>query len=182
MPHRRFRESRSPFSRDPKGSAFADHEQHTAESTVLPHPVIDILPEQKQIEGLGGNMRLGGRDVAITPGTFAAKLFSNAREVRMRFRHRYEVDPKYIPTLEENGMIFSGRAPVYPIMQVLELPTDVHPFFIATQAHPELLSRPIRPEPLFKGLVTAALDFAAEHRAATPASSESTLRRTTTST
>ena len=78
-------------------------------------------------------------------------------------------------------MIFSGRAPDYPIMQILELPTDVHPFFVATQAHPELLSRPIRPEPLIKGLVAAALDFAAEHRAATPAASESTSRRTTSS-
>ena len=119
--------------------------------------------------------------MAITPGTFAAKLFSNAREVRMRFRHRYEVDPKYIPTLEENGMIFSGRAPDYPIMQVLELPTDVHPFFVATQAHPELLSRPLRPESLFSGLVRAALEFTAEHRAASPAASASASRRTTSS-
>jgi CTP synthase len=118
--------------------------------------VIDILPEQKQIEGLGGNMRLGGRDVVLTPGTLAAKLYNHAREIRLRFRHRYEVDPRYIEQLETAGLVFSGRTPDFPIMQVLELPTDVHPHFIATQAHPELTSRPLRPDPLFLGLVKAA--------------------------
>ena len=73
-------------------------------------PVIDILPEQKKIEGLGGNMRLGGKDIEITPGTLAAKLFDNAKRIRLRFRHRYEVDPQYISTLEGHGMIFSGEA------------------------------------------------------------------------
>ena len=122
-----------------------------------PHPVIDILPEQKQIEGLGGNMRLGGRDVVITPGTLAAELFNNAPEIRLRFRHRYEVDPVYIEQLESAGMIFSGRAPDYPIMQILELARDTHPYFVGTQAHPELQSRPLRPQPMFVGLVRAAL-------------------------
>jgi CTP synthase len=119
--------------------------------------VIDILPEQKQIEGLGGNMRLGGRDVEIKPNTLAARLFNGAREVRLRFRHRYEVDPQYIERLEAGGLIFSGKAPDYPIMQILELPQDVHPYFIATQAHPEFQSRPLRPQPMFLGLVKAAL-------------------------
>src|SRR4051812_21933840 len=95
-------------------------------------PVIDILPEQKKIEGLGGNMRLGGKDVEVKAGTVAAKLFDNARRIRLRFRHRYEVDPKYIPTLEQNGMIFSGKHPTQPIMQILELPQDKHPFFVGT--------------------------------------------------
>src|SRR5450432_3978759 len=92
--------------------------------------VIDILPEQKRIEGLGGNMRLGGKDVELRPGTLAARLFDNARNVRLRFRHRYEVDPQYIATLEEHGMIFSGKHPKQPIMQILELPEDMHPYFI----------------------------------------------------
>jgi len=122
-----------------------------------PYPVIDILPEQKQIEGLGGNMRLGGRDVAVKPNTLAARLFNGAPEVRMRFRHRYEVDPQYIERLEAGGLVFSGKAPDYPIMQILELPPSVHPYFIATQAHPEFQSRPLRPQPLFLGLVKAAL-------------------------
>ena len=123
-----------------------------------PHPVIDILPEQKKIEGLGGNMRLGGQDIDITPGTLAAELFGNAKRIRMRFRHRYEVDPKYIGTLEKAGLIFSGRHPIHPIMQILELPRDAHPFFIGTQAHPCLTSRPLRPQPMFAGLVKAALE------------------------
>lgn len=121
-------------------------------------PVISILPEQKKIEGLGGNMRLGGQDVQITPGTKAAELFGGAKCIRERFRHRYEVDPQYIETLEKAGLIFSGRHTMHPIMQILELPTEVHPYFVAAQFHPELTSRPIRPQPLFVGLVKAALE------------------------
>jgi CTP synthase len=119
--------------------------------------VIDILPEQKLIEGLGGNMRLGGKDIELKPNTLASKLFANAAATRLRFRHRYEVDPKFLPILEEHGMIFSGKHPTQPIMQILELPTDMHPYFIGTQAHPELTSRPLRPQPMFMGLIEAAL-------------------------
>lgn len=138
-----------------------------------PHPVIDLLPEQKKIEGLGGNMRLGGKEVLIRPGTLAAQLFAADRSpvvvsgpvdvpttettTRQRFRHRFEVDPSYIETLERHGLIFSGRHPTQPIMQVLELPTSQHPFFIGAQFHPELLSRPLRPSPLFMGLVASAI-------------------------
>ena len=120
-------------------------------------PVIDVLPEQKEIEGLGGNMRLGGQDVVLTPETMAAELFDGAETVRMRFRHRYEVDPRYVERLEKGGMIFSGRHPVHPIMQILELPRELHPYFIGTQAHPCLTSRPLNPHPMFVGLVEAAL-------------------------
>ena len=122
--------------------------------------VIDILPEQKKIEGLGGNMRLGGKDIEVLPDTLAAKLFNNARRIRLRFRHRYEVDPKFIPTLQQHGLIFSGKHPAQPIMQILELPQSVHPFFMGTQAHPELTSRPLRPAPMFMGLVQAAMLYA----------------------
>ncbi|MDO8301767.1 MAG: CTP synthase [Sedimentisphaerales bacterium] len=118
-------------------------------------PVIDILPEQKKIEGLGGNMRLGGSDVLLKAGTMASKLFDKAESVRMRFRHRYEVDPRYIETLENAGLIFSGRAPKQPIMQILEIAD--HPYFIGTQAHPCLTSRPLKPQPMFAGLVAAAM-------------------------
>lgn len=124
-----------------------------------PHPVIDMLPEQKRIEGLGGNMRLGGRDVEIRPGTLAAELFGG-NKTRLRFRHRYEVDPRYIEQLERAGLIFSGKAPEHPIMQVLELPRSVHPYFIGTQAHPEFQSRPLRPQPMFAGLIAAAIQYA----------------------
>ena len=118
-------------------------------------PVIDILPEQKKIEGLGGNMRLGGHDIEIKAETLAWKLFGKADSVRMRFRHRYEVDPRYIEQLEEAGLIFSGKAPNQPIMQILEL--SGHPYFFGTQAHPCLTSRPLKPQQMFVGLVAAAM-------------------------
>jgi len=137
-------------------------------------PVISILPEQKKIEGLGGNMRLGGQDVEVAPGSLAAKLFDGAKVIRQRFRHRFEVDPAYIETLEAGGLVFSGKHPVHPIMQILELPRDVHPYFLAGQFHPELTSRPLRPQPMFVGLVKAALqrqsgDCAAEKTGDQPA-------------
>jgi len=116
--------------------------------------VIDILPEQKKIEGLGGNMRLGGQDVEIKKNTQAFKLYESTK-IRLRFRHRYEVNPDYLNRLEEKGMVFSGKAPKYPIMQMLELPNKK--FFMATQAHPEFNSRPLKPEPLFNGFIKAAL-------------------------
>ncbi len=125
--------------------------------TDSPYPVIDILPEQKKIEGLGGNMRLGGHEVVLTPRSVVSELYGGAKTIRLRFRHRYEVDPAYIERLEAGGLIFSGRSPSHPIMQVLELPRATHPFFVGTQAHPELTSRPLDPEPMFAGFVHAAL-------------------------
>jgi CTP synthase len=127
------------------------------------HSVITTLPGQLEIEGLGGTMRLGGKDVVLTPASKASKLFEGASQVRLRFRHRYEVDPAIVPTLEKHGLIFSGRHPKHPIMQILELPESVHPFFMGTQAHPELTSRPLRPSPMFMGLVQAAMEYAREH-------------------
>lgn len=137
------------------GANSTEFEPHCA------NPVIDILPEQKKIEGLGGNMRLGGKDISLKTNTLISRLFNNATQIRLRFRHRYEVDPRYIETLERNGLVFSGKAPNHQIMQVLELPQDVHPFFLGTQAHPELTSRPLRPQPMFMGFIQAALDLAA---------------------
>jgi CTP synthase len=124
------------------------------------NPVIDILPEQKKIEGLGGNMRLGGHDVQITPSTLASFLYDEAKMIRQRFRHRYEVDPKFIDALSDCGLIFSGRHPEHPIMQILELPQHMHPFFVGGQFHPELNSRPLNPAPMFMGLTAAAIRHA----------------------
>jgi len=118
------------------------------------HAVIDILPEQKGISGLGGSMRLGGKEVELMPDTIAWKIFGKKSQVRMRFRHRLEVDPSYIDTLSEKGLVFSGKAPGEPIMQILELPR--HPYFVGTQAHPCMTSRPLQPQPMFLGLVAAA--------------------------
>ncbi len=138
-------------------AAGLPHANSTEIEPDCPEPVIDILPEQKKIEGLGGNMRLGGYEVALKPETEVVRLFGGAERIRLRFRHRYEVDPRYIETLERHGLVFSGKSPTQPIMHVLELPASKHPFFMATQAHPELTSRPLHPQPMFVGLVQAAL-------------------------
>ncbi|MCL4220031.1 MAG: CTP synthase [Phycisphaerales bacterium] len=126
--------------------------------------VISELPEQKKIEGLGGTMRLGAQAVQVEPGTLAQFLFQGRSSVTERFRHRYEVDPRYIERLEAKGLVFSGRHPSQPIMQILELPDAPgpegqpwHPYFIGAQFHPELTSRPLRPQPLFMGLIAAAI-------------------------
>ncbi|MBL8880326.1 MAG: CTP synthase [Phycisphaerales bacterium] len=132
-----------------------DDANSTEIDTECRYPVISLLPEQRKIEGLGGSLRVGGHDVAITPSTLAAEMFGE--KARLRFRHRYEVDPQYIQRLEAGGLVFSGRSPRADIMQILELPQTVHPFFMGTQAHPELTSRPLRPAPMFLGLVHAAL-------------------------
>lgn len=170
------------FARNVCGMAAAASSEFDKHGQVR---VIDILPEQKAIEGLGGNMRLGGKDVLIKPTTLAANLYYNTRAgehnrhqpftIRERFRHRFEVDPTYIETLESHGLVFSGRHPEQPIMQVLELPQigaanahdnpyaqshGAHPFFIGAQFHPELLSRPLDPAPMFMGLVAAAVQHA----------------------
>jgi len=130
------------------------------------YPVISELPEQKKIEGLGGTMRLGAQDVLLTQGSLASFLFGNRTSVRERFRHRYEVDPDFLGRLEEAGLVFSGRHPTRPIMQILELrqPADPaapapgeHPYFIGGQFHPELTSRPLTPQPMFMGLIAAAI-------------------------
>lgn len=122
------------------------------------NPVISELPEQKKIEGImGGTMRLGGQDVVLEPDSLASFLYDGRTTVRERFRHRYEVEPRFIEPLTNAGLHFSGRHPKYPIMQVLELPQSVHPYFIGGQFHPELTSRPLRPQPLFMGLIAAAI-------------------------
>jgi len=121
-------------------------------------PVISELPDQKRIEGImGGTMRLGAQDVQIAPATLASMLYGGRPTVRERFRHRYEVDPRMIDALTAGGMVFSGRHPEHPIMQVLELPVAAHPYFVGAQFHPELTSRPLDPQPLFMGLVAAAI-------------------------
>lgn len=119
-----------------------------------PTPVINLLSDKK-IEGSESDLRLGGRNVEIKPKTTAWELFGKAESVRMRFRYRYDVDPNYIETLEKAGMVFSGKAPNQPVMQILEIPE--HPFFVATQAHPEQTSRPLRPHPMFCGLINATI-------------------------
>ncbi len=141
-------------------------------------PVISELPDQKKIEGLGGTMRLGAQDVQILPGSLASFLADGQTTIHERFRHRYEVDPTRIEQLEAGGLVFSGRHPDQPIMQVLELPLVAnamvgvapevpitHPYFVGAQFHPELTSRPLTPQPMFMGLVAAALQHRYESNA-----------------
>lgn len=116
---------------------------------------ICILPEQEEVDGLGGTMRLGGFEMVIRPGTLAHKLYGRTR-VRERFRHRYNMNTKYIDLLEKHGMVFSGVAPQKRIMQILEL--SKNRFHLGTQFHPEFTSRPLRPSPLFKGFLKACLE------------------------
>jgi len=119
------------------------------------YPVIDILPEQEGITSMGGNMRLGLHDVEVKKDTYAYELYGKKELIKERFRHRYEVQPSLIKDLESKGLVFSGKAPKQKIMQILELPK--HPYFVASQFHPEFTSRPLRPNPLFKGFVGACI-------------------------
>ncbi|ASI99805.1 glutamine hydrolyzing CTP synthase [Thermococcus celer] len=119
-----------------------------------PHPVVDLMPEQKNLDKLGGTMRLGAYPVRIRPGTLAMKLYGREL-IYERHRHRWEVNPEYIGEFENAGLVFSGVAgDDGRRMEILELPEKR--YFIATQFHPEFKSRPMNPAPVFRGLVKAA--------------------------
>jgi CTP synthase len=125
----------------------------TENNPLTPHPVIDLLPEQKSVVDKGGTMRLGGHDVLIADGTFAKKIFGDS--VRLRFRHRFEVNPDYSSLIASRGLIPSGTSADGRIVQIVELSS--HPFFMGTQAHPELTSRLDSPSPFFYHFVKSAL-------------------------
>jgi len=125
------------------------------------HPVVATMAEQLAfVEGagdLGGTMRLGRYAARLTPGSVVATAYGTT-EVSERHRHRYEVNNAYRDQLEAAGLVFSGLSPDGSLVEFVELPADVHPYYVSTQAHPEFLSRPNRAHPLFAGLVGAALD------------------------
>jgi CTP synthase len=118
-----------------------------------PEPLISLLPEQEELSDLGGTQRLGGHDVVLKPGTRVHRLYGQD-VIHERFRHRYELNNVYKDKLEEAGLVFCGMTPDHRIMQILDYPP--HPFFIATQFHPEWTSRPNRPHPLFMEFVRVA--------------------------
>lgn len=118
------------------------------------HPVIHIMPDQVGIEDIGGTLRLGSYPCILDQNSKAYELYG-ADEVHERHRHRYEVNNDFRDVLTQNGMLLSGLSPDGRIVEMVEIPK--HPWFVATQAHPELKSRPNRPHPLFKGFVEAAL-------------------------
>lgn len=120
------------------------------------HPVIDILPEQKKIKEKGGTMRLGAYPCLVKKNSLAFRLYKTLK-ISERHRHRYEVNPKYHQILQNKGLIFSGMSPNRRLVEIIELPPKIHPYFIATQAHPEFKSRPNRAHPLFAELISAVL-------------------------
>jgi CTP synthase len=127
---------------------------HSAEmKEVAPHPVIDILPEQYEVENMGGTMRLGEHTTVIEPQTLAYELYGDT-SCSERHRHRYEVNPEYFDEFEDEPLTFSGTAGNR--MEILEL--EGHPYFLGTQFHPEYTSRPGQPSPPFLGLVEAVLE------------------------
>jgi len=124
-----------------------------------PYPVIDLLPEQKEVRDMGGTMRLGADPVKLHDDTRAREIYGEA-VIYERHRHRYEVNNHLRKRLEQAGLVFSGTSPDDRLVEVVELPD--HPFFVASQYHPEFKSRPLRPQPLFRDFVGTALEHARE--------------------
>jgi CTP synthase len=136
-----------------------------------PAPVIATMAEQEAfVDGagdLGGTMRLGMYPASLKPGSLVAEAYGSDK-VEERHRHRYEVNNAYREQLEAAGLVFSGTSPDSSLVEFIELPREVHPYYVATQAHPELRSRPTRPHPLFTGLIGAALTRQRETRLPVP--------------
>jgi CTP synthase len=126
------------------------------------YPVIYLMPGQRGVKRKGHTMRLGAYQCRLKSGTVAHRCYRRAL-VSERHRHRYEMNNAYLPRLEKRGLIASGKSPDGSLVEMVEL--KGHPFFIATQAHPEFKSRPLRPHPLFAGFIKASHEFA-RHRAA----------------
>src|ERR671910_1648142 len=146
--------------------AVADFARHVADmpkanssefDPATEFPVVDLLPEQKEVADMGGTMRLGADPVKLHEGTRAREIYGEA-VIYERHRHRYEVNNFLRKRLEHAGLVFSGTSPDDRLVEVIELPD--HPFFVASQYHPEFKSRPLRPQPLFRDFVGAALERA----------------------
>ena len=140
------------FARNIMGYKDANSAEINPETT---HPVIDILPEQKEVTDMGGTMRLGQYPCVLNPESKSYELYG-ASMIYERHRHRYEVNNDYRQDLLNGGMIFAGTSPDNHIVEMVEIPE--HPWFVACQFHPEFKSRPNRPHPLFRGFVTAAAE------------------------
>jgi CTP synthase len=140
------------FARNVAGMDGANSTEFDPET---PYPVIDLLPEQKEVSDLGGTMRLGADPVKLHAGTRARSLYDDEGVIYERHRHRYEVNLFLRRRLEAAGLVVSGTSPDERLVEMIEL--DEHPFFVASQFHPEFKSRPERPAPLFRDFVGAAL-------------------------
>jgi CTP synthase len=135
-------------------------------------PVIDFMPDQRNLETYGGTMRLGTYACTLEPGSHAADAYARL-DISERHRHRYEFNNRYRPVFEEHGMRFTGHHTIGKtrLVELVELPTELHPWFVGTQAHPEFMSRPNRPSPLYRDFIGAALQRNAP--ATTPSSERS---------
>ena len=144
-------------ARNLAGIADANSAEFTPESGTH---VIATMDDQKNIVAgeadMGGSMRLGLYQAALVPGSIVAGVYGST-EISERHRHRYEVNNKYRDQIAAAGLVFSGMFKERDLVEFVELPREVHPYYVATQAHPELRSRPTRPHPLFVGLIAAAL-------------------------
>jgi CTP synthase len=156
----------SEFARHVAGMPGANSTEMDPET---PYPVIDLLPEQREIADMGGTMRLGADPVHLTPGTRAYEAYG-ASVVYERHRHRYEVNNHLKKQLEAAGLVFSGTTPDGRLVEITELPREVHPFYVASQFHPEFKSRPDRPSPLFRDFVGAAYARRGRERVVEPLS------------
>jgi CTP synthase len=146
------------FAREMLGDPKANSTEFDTRTSL---PVIDILPEQKNITDLGGTMRLGLYPCRLVPGSLAAKAYG-VKEVQERHRHRYELNNDYRTALEARGMLFSGLSPDDRLVEIAEV--KGHPFMLGTQFHPEFLSRPTRPHPLFKAFMAASKKISRKHK------------------
>ncbi|KRK47013.1 CTP synthase [Secundilactobacillus kimchicus] len=139
------------FARDVLGYTDANSTEMNGST---PHKIIDLMADQADISDMGGTQRLGLYPCKLKPGSVAAAAYGNVEQVDERHRHRYEFNNAYRQEMEDHGLVFSGTSPDNHLVEVIELPTNK--FFVAAQYHPEFLSRPNRPEGLFKAFVAAA--------------------------
>jgi CTP synthase len=136
---------------------------HTVEiNPATEHPIVDVMREQKDViaqGNFGGTMRLGVYTATLGKGTIAEHAYQKEK-IEERHRHRYEINPEYVERLEQGGLVFSGKSPDGVLMEIAELPRDIHPFFLGTQFHPELQARPLAPHPLFTAFLKAGAERA----------------------
>ena len=123
-----------------------------------PYPVIDLMPEQKDIDELGGTMRLGAYPCKLTKDSICSEVYGEDL-IYERHRHRYEFNNEFKNCLADKGLVIAGLSPNDRLVEIVELKKEVHPWFVSVQFHPEFKSRPNKPHPLFLGFVGAAVNF-----------------------
>lgn len=141
------------FARNECGLRDADSTEFNEET---PFPIIFKLRDLVNVDELGGTMRLGAWDCKLAEGSIAKEVYGGADTISERHRHRFEFNPEFRAVLEKEGLIFSGTSPDGKFVEMVELPREKHPYFVAGQFHPEYKSKPLAPHPLFKGFVKAA--------------------------